>query len=72
MKKTIFEFGVTNYELDRLVINCANPENYFQNVSEWKKLYDLFLLFRIRGDEQSATSLWENTIKDRFVVKPIN
>jgi hypothetical protein len=71
MKETIFEYGVTGYELDRLAVEQTDPDVYERNVSETDRLYDMFLLFKLRGDENHANYLWDKKIKNSFIVKPV-
>lgn len=69
LNDTIFEFEVTDTELTGT--ENIDDENYLPDISEKKMIRDLFVLFRSRGDEQSAADLWDEKIRKNFIVKPV-
>ena len=71
MNRTISGFGVIGSELMKSEIKFLVEGAYFKYSSERKELYNLYRLFRLRGDEQMANELWINLIKNNFVVKPV-
>jgi hypothetical protein len=42
-----------------------------KSISEQKRLYDLFVHLVNRGHEKAASDLWDNMIRQNFIVKPI-
>jgi hypothetical protein len=66
----MLDFDIEDIKLETHGSN-VDIEESFNNVSESKGLRDLFILFRRRGDEQSAAELWNGKIRKNFIVKPV-
>ena len=71
MNGTIIGYGVTRQELMASEIKFLFDGVYFKYSSERKELYNLYRLFRLRGDEQIENEFWINLIKNNFIVKPV-
>jgi hypothetical protein len=58
--------------MEELRIRRIDANEYLRNTSQREILNDLYSLFRIRGNEQAAKYLSENSLMNNFVsmVKP--
>jgi hypothetical protein len=57
MNEHIFSHDVTKGELKLLFIPEKEMSSYISNTPERKMLRDLYILFKIRGDEKNAMNV---------------
>ncbi len=52
--ETIFDHNITDKELEYLHIKHKNLSEYKNNLGDYKRLSDLYVLFKMRDDENKA------------------
>ncbi len=52
--ETIFDHNVTEQELEYLHIKHNNEREYKENLGDYKRLSDLYVLFTMRNDDLKA------------------
>ncbi len=52
--ETIFNHNITEQELEYLNIKQKNETDYKNNLGDYKRLSDLYVLFKMRNDEIKA------------------
>ena len=52
--ETIFDHNITEQELEYLHIKHKNESSYKNNLGDYKRLSDLYVLFKMRNDEIKA------------------
>lgn len=62
--ETIFDFNVTEAELEYLWITHRTQEEYIKHANDYSRLSDLFILFQLRGNEEKA-EYYRNKIKNQ-------
>ncbi len=64
-------YGDTFPEFTDLSVYFIEMKLNFKSTSEEKSLYDLFNYLVDRGHQHAASDLWDNMIKQNFIVKPV-
>ena len=57
--KTIFDYLITSSELDYLRVKSRSKEEYLEGINDYRRLSDLFVLFRLRGDKENADKIMQ-------------
>ncbi len=70
MNENIFAFDISEYELAKLGIKHRDEKNYLSSVTDKHRIYDLYVLLKLRNDK-AADYLWDEVICNSFIVMSI-
>jgi hypothetical protein len=62
MNETIFDYNVNDDEKVYLHVKEKHKVSYFRRTSDKRKLYDLYVLFRMRNDDAKAQIIWQSIV----------